>query len=213
MNPLEFYDLHMETLVGLTVEHEPRENESVSIGVRNTITDPLQKLSNELVLHVASYLEAKDLFSLRQASMIAREVTSGNTFWKPRVQKDMAWLWIPNQLFDDAELRSGRKDEPPIDWMKVYLLFDGATASPYGMSGLYMGLANRRRIWKACEQLKWAYVSYAAKHGRSLANPNTGRRTWALDSEIDSLWSEALDVLESPERWLGIRGQAGTTEA
>jgi hypothetical protein len=212
MNPLEFYDLHMETIVHLTVEHVPHQNKTGSIQGRNTITDPFQKLSNELILHMANHLEAKDLFSLRQASMIAREVTSGNTFWKPRVQKDMAWLWIPNRLFDDAKLRSEQTDEPLIDWMKVYLLFDGATARPYGMSGLYMGLANRRRVWKACEQLKSAYVSYAAKHGRSLANPNPARRTWALDNEIDSLWSEALDVLESPERWLGIRSQAGRTE-
>ena len=97
--------------------------------------------------------------------------------------------------------------------MKVYLLFDSVTAHPYGMSGVYMGLANRRRIWNACEQLKSAYVSYATRHGRSLTNPNPGRRTWGLRSEIDTMWSEALDVLESSEKWLSISGQAGKVVA
>jgi hypothetical protein len=210
MNPLEFYSLHMETLVRLTVEYEPHGKERNSIGVRNSITDAFQKLSNELVLQVVNHLETKDVFSLCQASMIAREVTGANSFWKRRVQNDMAWLWIPRNLFDDAKLQSSEK--PPIDWMKVYLLFDSATARPYAMSGVYMGLANRRRIWTACEQLKSAYVSYAAKNGRSLTNPHPSRCTWRLDNEIDLLWKEALDVLQSSEKWLSIRGQAGTTE-
>jgi hypothetical protein len=205
MNPLEFYALHMEMLVRLTVEYEPHGKERSSIGVRNTITDAFQKLSNELVLQVANYLEIKDVFSLCQASMIAREVTGANSFWKRRVQKDMAWLWIPNDLFDDAKLESEESEKPPIDWIKVYLHFDSVTARPYAMSGVYMGLANRRRIWTACEQLKSAYVSYAAKHGWSLTNPNPGRCTWRLDNEIDLLWRKALDVLQCSEKWLSMR--------
>ena len=202
----------MATLVRLTVEHEPRGKDNNS-GVRNTVTDPFEKLSNELVLHVASYLEAKDVFRLRQASMIAREATSSNSFWKSRVHKDMAWLWIPHDLFDDGKSLSDGSDKSLIDWMKVYLLFDSVTARPCGMSGVYLGLANRRRIWNACEELKSAYMSYAAKNNRSLTNPNPSRRTWSLDSEIDSLWREALDVLKSTEQWLGLRGQAGKVEA
>lgn len=202
----------METLVRLTVECKPHGKERSSIGVRNTITDAFQKLSNELVLQVANYLETKDVFSLCQASMIAREVIGANSFWKRRVQKDMAWLWIPNDLFEDAKQYCEGREKPPIDWMKVDLLFDGVTARPYAMSGVYMGLANRRRIWTACEQLKSAYVSYAARNGRPLINPNPSRCTWRLDNEIDLLWKEALDVLQSSQQWLSIRGQAGTTE-
>jgi hypothetical protein len=213
MNPLEFYGLHMETIVRLTVEPEPRGKDNTSIGIRNTVKDAFQKLSNELVLQVAKYLDIKDLLPLRQASMIAREVTSDNSFWKRRVQKDMAWLWIPSDLFDDAKPHTKGDETPPIDWMKVYLLFDSATARPYAMSGVYMGLANRRRIWNACEQLKTAYVSYAAKHGRALTNPNPGRCTWRLDNEIDLLWKKALDDLQSTEKWLSIRGQAGRVVA
>jgi len=203
----------METIVRLTVEPEPRGKDNTSIGIRNTVTDAFQKLSNELVLQVARYLGIRDLLHLRQASMIAREVTSDNSFWKRRVQKDMAWLWIPRDLFDDAKSHAEGDETLAIDWMKMYLLFDSVTAHPYAMSGVYMGLANRRRIWNACEQLKSAYVSYAAKHGRSLTNPNPGRCTWRLDNEIDLLWKEALDVLQSSEKWLSIRGQADRVEA
>ena len=213
MNPLEFYSVHMQTLVSRTIEQAPSEQDSNAFKARKTTTDPFQMLSNELIHQVTDLLEAKDVFSLRQASMIIREATSGNSFWLSRVQKDMAWLWLPHDLLRGAGHRAEGEGKPRIDWMKVYLLFDSVTARPYGMSGVYLGLTNRRRIWNACEQLKPAYMSYAANHGRSPTNPDPSRRTWGSGSEIDTLWSEALGVLESSEQWLGIRGQAGRAVA
>lgn len=210
MNPLEFHSLHMQTLLSCTIEQEPSEQ---SCSTRKTTTDPFQQLSNELIHQVTDHLVAKDVFSLRQASMVIREATSGSSFWIPRIQNDMPWLWVPHDILRGAGHRAEGNGKPQIDWMKVYLLFDSVTARPFGMSGVYMGLANRRRIWNACEQIKSAYMSYSAKHGRSLTNPDPSRRTWGLDSEIDSLWSEAFDVLESPEQWLSIRHQAARTEA
>lgn len=208
MNPLEFHILHMQTLASCTIEQKSSEQDCGAFSFRKTTTDPFQQLSNELIHHVSNFLVAKDVFSLRQASMVIREATSGNSFWAPRVQNDMEWLWIPHDILRGARHCTEGKPNPQIDWMKVYLLFDSVTAHPYGMSGVHMGLANRRRIWNACEQLKSAYMSYAANHDRSLTNPDPSRRTWALDSGIDSLWSEPLDVLESSEKWLSIRGQA-----
>ena len=205
--------MHIRTLVSCTIEQKSSEQVCSALGTQKTTADPFQQLSNEVIHHVADYLVAKDLFSLRQASMVVREATSGNSFWMPRIQNDLAWLWIPHDLLRGAGYRTEGKDKPQIDWMKVYLLFDSVTAQPYGMSGVYMGLANRRRIWNACEQLKSAYVFYAARHGRSLTNPDPGRRTWGLRSKIDTMWSEALDVLESSEKWLSIRGQAGKVVA
>lgn len=207
MNPLEFYGLHMETLVGLTGESKPSGHDISVFGSQRTITDPFQKLSNELICHVTEYLESKEVFALRQASMVIREATSGDSFWIPRVQKDMGWLWLPLDLFRDAGHHTGGTENPRIDWMKVYLLFDSVTARPYGMSGVYMGLANRRRIWNACQELKRLYVLHVANSGRSLTNPNPGRCTWGPDSDIDSLWSEAWDMLESSEQWLRKRSQ------
>ena len=213
MNPLEFYILHMTTLVNCTIEHKPNEQDCSAFSTHKTTTDPFQRLSNELIYNVTDYLPAKDVFAWRQASMVIREATSSNSFWIPRVQNDMAWLWTPHALLRGAGHRAEGKGKPQIDWMKVYLLFDSATARPYGMSGVYMGLANRRRIWNACEQLKSAYMSYAAKHGRSITNPDPSRRTWGINSAIDSLWSEAFDALESSEKWLSIRGQTGRVVA
>jgi len=213
MNPLEFHGLHMQTLASCTIEQESSDQDSNVLSTPKTTTDIFQQLSNELIHQVTDHLVAKDVFSLRQASMVIREATSGSSFWVPRVQNDMPWLWIPPDILRSTGHRAEGKGKPQIDWMKVYLLFDSVTARPYGMSGVYMGLANRRRIWNACEQLKPAYISYAAKNGRSLTNPNPSRRTWGLDSEIDSLWSEAFDVLESPEQWLNICRKAGENEA
>lgn len=197
MNPLEFYRLHMQTVAHLKIEHEQSDEDIGSISIQKPITDPFQKLSNELIHHVAHYLQGKDVFQLRQVSMIVREATSGNSFWMPRVQEDLRFLWVPHDLFTKSAGGS-----LPIDWMKVYLLFDSATAQPWGMRGVYTALANRRRIWNVCERLKLLYMSHIAESGQPLTNPNPGRRTWGSGSDIDSMWSEPLDMLESYEQWL-----------
>jgi hypothetical protein len=192
MNPLEFYDLHMQTLAHLTIEHNPIAKGISPISSQRKITDLFGNLSNELVHHVTSYLTGGEVFTLRQASTIVCEATSGNSFWIPRVQKDLAWLWVPHGHFTKSST---------IDWMKVYLLFDSATGRPWGMRGVYMGLANRRRIWNACETLKSGYLSHTAKSGLPFTNPNYGV-PWGLSSKIDTLWSEAWDAIESDEQWL-----------
>lgn len=186
----------VQTLVLLTLEREPSEQATNSISANNTITDPFEKLSNELIHHVVSYLEGSEVFLLRQASMIVREATSGNEYLRPRVQKKMGWLWIPPDLFREE---SGN---PAIDWMKVYLLFESATAHPHGTRGVYVGLANRRRSWNACEQLRSRYMAHVTEGDRSLADPNLDRRTWRLGDEVDSLWIEPLETLESQDQWL-----------
>ena len=196
MNPLESYNLHMQTLVHLTPEREPSEQATSATSTNNIITDPFEKLSNELIQHVVGYLEGGEVFLLRQASMVVREATSGNDYWIPRVQKEMGWLWVPPDLFREES------DIPAINWMRVYLLFESATAHPYGTKGVYMGLANRRRIWTACEQLRSRYVAHAAESGRTLVNTNPDRRTWSVGDEVDSLWSEPIEILESRNQWL-----------
>jgi hypothetical protein len=192
MNPLEFYDLHMQTLAQLTIEHNPIAKGISPISSQRKITDLFQNLSNELVHHVTSYLTSEEVFKLRQASTIVREATNGNSFWIPRVRKDLAWLCVPHGLFTKSST---------IDWMKVYLLFNSATARPWGMRGVYMGLANRRRIWNACETLKSGYLSHTAKNSLPFTNPNYDV-PWGLSSKIDTLWSEAWDAIESDEQWL-----------
>jgi hypothetical protein len=202
MNPLEFYDLHMQTLAQLTIEHNPTTKGISPISSQRKITDPFQNLSNELVHHVTSYLTSEEVFKLRQVSTIVREATSGNSFWIPRVRRDLAWLWVPHGLLTKSST---------IDWMKVYLLFDSATARPWGMRGVYMGIANRRRIWNACETLKLGYLSHTAKSGLPFTNPNYGV-PWGLSSKIDTLWSEAWEAIESDEQWLIDRKQGPSSE-
>lgn len=191
----------MRTLTSHTIEPQSNGKQTSQVGARNVTTDPFHALSNELIHHIASYLGGNDVQLLRQASMIVRVSTSGNSYWKTRVQQDMPWLWVPSYLYHEGTIRVDESKKPQIDWMKVYLLFDSVTARPWGMSGRYMGLANRRRIWNVCEQLRSLYTAYAAQSGHSLMNPDVNRCTWAEDDEIDTLWREAFDKLESDEHW------------
>lgn len=91
---------------------------------------------------------------------------------------------------------------PLIDYMKVYLLFESATAHPYGTKGVYKGLANRRRTWIAREQFRLRYMAHVTEGDRPLINSDPDHRKWRVGGEVDSLWSEPLEMLESQDQWL-----------
>lgn len=183
------------------MEAQLNEEQTSQVGTCDLTTDPFHALSNELIHHITSYLRGKDVLSLRQASMIVRGSTSGNDFWKSRVHRDMPWLWIPPDLNQKADICAGESEKRPIDWLKVYRVFDSVTARPWGMKGKYMGLANRRRIWAACEQLRLLYMACVARSGQPLTNHDVGRCTWSKYDKIDTMWREALERLESSEQW------------
>lgn len=191
----------MRTLTSLTIESQLNEKQPSEVRTCDLPTDPFHVISNELIHHITSYLRGKDILSLRKASLIVRGSTGGNDFWRSRVQRDMPWLWIPPNLHHKAEICAGESEKRQIDWLKVYVLFDSVTARPWGMRGKYMGLANRRRIWAACEQLRSLYMAYVARSGQPLTNPDVGRCTWSKYDKIDMLWREAWERLESSEQW------------
>lgn len=194
----------MRTLTSLRFGIQSNEKPAAyGVGSRtNTAIDPFGALANELIHHITSYLDGREVLSLRQASMSVRDSTSGPSYWKPRVEKDMEWLWIPPDLHHRITSHDDDGDSHQIDWMKVYALFDNATARPWGMRGKYMGLANRRRIWTVCEKLRSLYVAHVARSGASLTNPEPDRWTWTEYDDIDTLWRDAFETLESSEQWV-----------
>lgn len=114
----------------------------------------------------------------------------------------MGWLWIPLELFHNPGSKVAGKVIPDIIGMKLYLLFDRATARPWGMRGVYMGLANRRGIWNVCTELRSRYLAHIAMSGRSLTAPDAAEYTSKWVNEVDTLWKEAFERLESVEQWL-----------
>ena len=112
-------------------------------------TDCFSKLSNELIVRITDFLTGHDVLRLSQASSIVFQATDDHGFWRSLVSREMGWLWdtLPELLASDDDL----------DWKSIYTIFDNATGQPWGMQGEYMSLANRRRIWSACNQLAVHY--------------------------------------------------------
>ncbi|KAL4736614.1 hypothetical protein BDV11DRAFT_211089 [Aspergillus similis] len=91
------------------------------------LTDPFSTLPAEFMSMILSYLSGPSLFALLQASMAVRAQTQS-------------------------------QDTQSIDFRKAYLYFDEKTKPRYGMNDRdWLALANRRRIWGACEVLAEMY--------------------------------------------------------
>jgi hypothetical protein len=150
------------TARGLVLRHgvggeQPKEREFSC-----TVTDPFDKLPHELIDSIADSLAVSELLLLCQTSMVVREATRGSGIWRRKVHKDMRWaVDVMSELF--GEEKAVGPEEDPVDWMKAYMLFGRANArDAWGMKGDYLGLANRKRIWGVCEQIR---VLYEARLG------------------------------------------------
>jgi hypothetical protein len=150
------------TARGLVLRHgvggeQPKERE-----LSCTVTDPFDKLPHELIDSIADSLVVSELLLLCQTSMVVREATRGSGIWRRKVHKDMRWaVDVMSELF--GEEKAVGPEEDPVDWMKAYMLFGRANArDAWGMKGDYLGLANRKRIWGVCEQIR---VLYEARLG------------------------------------------------
>jgi hypothetical protein len=150
------------TARGLVLRHgvggeQPKERE-----LSCTVTDPFDKLPHELIDSIADSLVVSELLLLCQTSMVVREATRGSGIWRRKVHKDMRWaVDVISELF--GEEKAVGPEEDPVDWMKAYMLFGRANArDAWGMKGDYLGLANRKRIWGVCEQIR---VLYEARLG------------------------------------------------
>ncbi|KAK2787308.1 hypothetical protein FQN53_005467 [Emmonsiellopsis sp. PD_33] len=112
--------------------------------------DPFEKFPYDILWLLLSYLPGESVRSLMQASWVVYSATRHPKFWKQLIHWDMPWFWELHEVINDPRM-SG------LDYKSLYLWLDGETAPRYGMRGPFMAVANRRRIWSACEQLAKGY--------------------------------------------------------
>ncbi|PTU21241.1 hypothetical protein P175DRAFT_0501879 [Aspergillus ochraceoroseus IBT 24754] len=113
---------------------------------------PFGKLPVEMVDKICSFLPGDSLKALIEASLFVQVITQENYFWKRFIQYDMPWLW-------EMQTLQARDDLPPdLNYKLVHSWLDKITTPEYGMNdSAWMGIANRRRIWNACEQVAPKY--------------------------------------------------------
>ncbi|KAH6983919.1 hypothetical protein EDB80DRAFT_783222 [Ilyonectria destructans] len=110
------------------------------------VQDPFSRLSPELLYSVLDYLPGKSLLALITASCPAFLVTNSNDFWKQYLYR-IPWNWEFRDMLDETGIVS-------VDYKRLYLWLEAKTTPVSGVDVLFMSIANRRRIWGVCEQIK-----------------------------------------------------------
>lgn len=100
---------------------------------------------------ILDYLPAKSLAALLSASWIMHARTRYSEFWKRRLHRHMPWIWG----WEWEQFLEGYGDSS-VNYKGLYIYLDEVTRPRYGMRA-WLALANRRRIWGACEVLAERY--------------------------------------------------------
>jgi hypothetical protein len=115
--------------------------------------DGLDVLPYNVVHNVFEYLNIRDTLALRQACWHVFNQTRNNTkrFGKQMIQLHLSpWFWEVDDLVSSI-------DDPAFNFTRFFLWLEAATEPKVGMSGAFLGVANRWRIWNTCQQLTLDY--------------------------------------------------------
>jgi hypothetical protein len=115
------------------------------------IKDPFTNMPYDVIYLILQYLPGDSIMALNRASWAILTLTRSNSFWKNRLAGDMVWLWELQQYFESPESSRVR------NYKSLYLWLDKKTQPLYGLTGTFMGIANRRRIWGPCTELAERY--------------------------------------------------------
>ncbi|EHK45934.1 hypothetical protein TRIATDRAFT_299494 [Trichoderma atroviride IMI 206040] len=126
--------------------------------VRRVSADSFQKLPLELLLKTCSMLTPQSLHQLALASPTVDALLGDKPFWKQYLSVHMPWSYELLSIIDDESQTFQNADfKSLVRWV------DQESTPRQWMRGPFMSIANRRRIWHVCEQLKPVYSGRAAR--------------------------------------------------
>ncbi|KAF2822617.1 hypothetical protein CC86DRAFT_80701 [Ophiobolus disseminans] len=115
-------------------------------------TDPLKVLPYDVLHGIFANLLVKDALSLINASWHVFEATRGSEFWRQMIRLHLVpFFWELDGLLKNTAFPGA------FDWEGAFYWLDKVTRPTFGMEGPLMAIANRRRIWNACQQLAPLY--------------------------------------------------------
>lgn len=112
--------------------------------------DPFDKFPQEILSLIFPYLPAESMIALIRASWRVYGATRPNIFWKQLIYREMPWFWELHEVIEG-------NNYPDLDLRSLYLWLDKMTTPRYGLTGPFLGVANRRRIWGPCEEIAEQY--------------------------------------------------------
>lgn len=135
----------------VTMNHRTRSDLSAKV-----IDDPFGHLPYDVTSLIVGFLCGDAVLALCQASWLVCATTRHSAFWKQRIQRDMAWCWEVQELKDDRSKK--------VDYKQMYLWLESKTRTKYGLTGPFLPLVNRRRIWRCCEEIADRYRQVQAQN-------------------------------------------------
>ncbi|KAK0645212.1 hypothetical protein DIS24_g8091 [Lasiodiplodia hormozganensis] len=111
--------------------------------------DPFANIPYDILYNITALLPSDSVLNLNKASWFVHTcLLNNNAFWKQRLREHTPWFHKLRSLIDDATT-------PPegCDYRALFLWLYAQTRPRLWMSGPFMALANRRRLWGVCEQI------------------------------------------------------------
>ncbi|KAF2175171.1 hypothetical protein K469DRAFT_743420 [Zopfia rhizophila CBS 207.26] len=123
--------------------------------------DLFEKLPIDILHLIFPYLAPKQILTLMHVSWHIFSSTCNNSFWKQMIRREiLPWFWETEPLILQESLDD-------LDCKGLYLWLDKITTSTRWMNGPFMGVANRRRVWAVCENLRTFYLKQLAEDAGS----------------------------------------------
>jgi len=153
--------------------------ETTTTSIVNTTTfrpaaetsDPFSRLPLELVTMIYHRLPQEALVKAMLTSRSLGRVRTCNWFWRQRLKLDMPWAWELHEL------------EKDIDWYRVYISLAQEVKDPFRSS--MPALANRKRVWSACDQVLSLYREYLQANTLSDIEDDTVSSAMRHDAKLE----------------------------
>ncbi|CEL10222.1 Putative F-box domain protein [Aspergillus calidoustus] len=118
--------------------------------------DIFSRLPIELRHKIFEYLRPESIMALKAASRVMHTTSCPDSLWAAKLVETYPWLWELHELdvFQSQDLEEKT--------FRLLRACRGNGASSSKSHSYVLGLANRRRIWGVCEQLRSQYVEKLA---------------------------------------------------
>ncbi|KAJ5166065.1 hypothetical protein N7492_006361 [Penicillium capsulatum] len=111
------------------------------------VADPFTRFPYDVLHLVLKLLPGSSVPALATASWSVQLATRHNSFWKAMLRREMPWFWELFELLEDERYSK-------TDYKRLFLWLGKELSVMYGLRGALMGIANRKRIWRACLQIR-----------------------------------------------------------
>ncbi|KAK8070566.1 hypothetical protein PG997_010769 [Apiospora hydei] len=132
------------------------------------VHDPFRRIPLEIIHMIVMSLDLADLLSLSKGSWIVNyQLRDDQELWKKILRNHIFPFY---HELDDLERKEGIMQH--LNAKDICVWANSSTSPDRGSETPFLGVTNRRRIWKACLQLEQVYHKFSAPSSDRAATPS-----------------------------------------